>query len=446
MTLAKVLVVDDERSMRATLAMILRSSNYEVLEAATAEQAAGLAQVEMFDVVLSDMRMGATNSGLDVLRAVKSSQPSTEVILMTAYGTIESAVEAMRFGAADYLQKPFSEKELLVKIERAVSYRKMNADLASMASELRDRYKLENIVGRSVAIREMLGRIVRFATTDAGVLISGESGTGKELIARAIHANSKRATKAFVPVNCAAVPEPLIESELFGHAKGAFTGANTMRKGLFEEADGGTLFLDEVGDMPLFSQVKLLRAIQEGEIRRVGENKPVQVDVRILAASNIDLKRAVEEKRFRQDLYYRLNVAQIEVPALRDRKSDIPELVRFFLDKHNKRMHASAKIDEVALEALLAYDFPGNVRELEHMIEQAIANVQTGIIRREELFPFRFIPKSKRDLAAVVDDAERVAIEVALREFGGNREKVAEELGISVTTLWRKMTRHGVQF
>ena len=300
----KILIVDDQRNMRTTLAMMLRGASYEVDEAADGELGSERGATEAFDVVLTDLRMG-TKDGIDVLRSIKEAQPLTEVIVMTAYGTIESAVEAMRLGAFDYIQKPFTEQELLVKVQKAVENRRLAGEVAFLASEFKERYKFENIIGRSQSVREVLGRIVRIAPTDATVLITGESGTGKELVAKAIHANSKRSERMYVPVNCAAITETLLESELFGHARGSFTGAVNARKGLFEEADGGTFFFDEIADTPMSFQAKLLRAIQEKEIRRVGENKPIPVDVRIIAATNQDLMKAVAEKRFRQDLYCR---------------------------------------------------------------------------------------------------------------------------------------------
>src|ERR1700712_5816772 len=286
--MGKLLVVDDQRNMRTTLAMMLRGGGYEVDEAADGAQGRELGATGAYDVVITDLRMGEFD-GIDVLRATKEAQPLTEVIVMTAYGTIESAVEAMRSGAFDYIQKPFTEQELLVKVGKALENRRLAGEVAFLAVEFKDRYKFENIVGRSRSVREVLGRIVRIAPTDAIVLITGESGTGKELVAKAIHANSKRGDRMFVPVNCAAITETLLESELFGHARGAFTGAVSARKGLFEEADGGTFFFDEIAETPLAFQAKLLRAIQEKEIRRVGENKPVHVDVRIIAATNQDL-------------------------------------------------------------------------------------------------------------------------------------------------------------
>jgi two-component system response regulator HydG len=449
--MAKILIVDDQRNMRTTLAMMLRGAGYEVDEAADGEQGAERGATGAYDTVLTDLRMG-TKDGIDVLRATKDTHPLTEVIVMTAYGTIESAVEAMRLGAFDYIQKPFTEQELLVKVAKALDNRRLAGEVTFLASEFKDRYKFENIIGRSRGVREVLGRIVRIAPTDAIVLITGESGTGKELVAKAIHANSKRAERPFVPVNCAAITETLLESELFGHAKGSFTGAVSARKGLFEEADGGTFFFDEIAETPITFQAKLLRAIQENEIRRVGENKPIRVNVRIIAATNQDLLTAVAEKRFRQDLYYRLNVARFQLPPLRERREDIADLVSFFLEKYSRKMGVRPRIHDNVMDSLVHYDFPGNIRELEHMIEQAVALVQNGLITADDLLPPP--PSSShvssgaggRALSDVVDAAERSAIEGALRESDGSRERAAELLNISPTTLWRKMTRLGITF
>ncbi len=444
----KVLVVDDQKNMCRTVAMLLRGAGYEVEEATDPNVAIDLGQKGAYDVVLTDLKLG-TRDGIDVLRAIKEASPMTEVIVMTAFATIESAVEAMRLGAYDYIQKPFSEQELLVKTAKAAENRRLSGTVSLLASEFRERYKFESIIGRSAPIREILGRIVKIAPTDATVLITGESGTGKELVARAIHANSKRAQRPFVPVNCAAITETLLESELFGHARGAFTGAVAARKGLFEEAEGGTFFFDEIAETPMSFQAKLLRAIQEGEVRRVGENKPIKVDIRIIAATNQDLLESIAEKRFRQDLYYRLNVARFQLPPLRLRREDVPLLAEFFLDKFNRKMTVRARFGDGVVEALAQHDFPGNIRELENMIEQAVALVGDGVVSREDL---PIAPPSTRPatggktLADAVDVAERQAIEAALRECDGSREKAADLLGISPTTLWRKMTRFGITF
>src|SRR5687768_8372348 len=414
----RILIIDDQRNMRATLAMLLRGNGYEVEAAANGREGQEAGVAGAFDLVLTDLRMGELD-GIDVLRAIKQAQPLTEVIVMTAYGTIESAVEAMKLGAFDYIQKPFSEQELLVRTNKAIETRRLHGQVQLFAQEFKERYHFENIIGRSQAVRDVLARVVKIAPTDATVLITGESGTGKELVARAIHANSKRADKPFVTVNCAAITETLLESELFGHAKGSFTGAHAARKGLFEEADGGTFFFDEIAETPPSFQAKLLRVIQEGEVRRIGENRPARVDVRIIAATNQDLGLAISEKRFRQDLYYRLNVARFQLPPLRERREDVPALVDFFLDKYNRKMGARSRLGEGVLEALLRYDFPGNIRELENMVEQAVALSGGGVIGVDDILPEAPISgrrEGPRSLSAVVDAAERTAIEGALRD------------------------------
>lgn len=444
----RILVVDDQRNMRTTLSMLLRGAGYEVDEAADGNQGSEMGAAEGYDVVLTDLRLG-TPDGMEVLRAIKETQPRSEVIVMTAYGTIESAVEAMRLGAFDYLQKPFSEPELLLKVQKALESRKLRGQVEAFAQEFRERYGFDNIIGRSEAIRNLLSRVVRIAPTDVTVLITGESGTGKELIARAVHANSARADKPFIPVNCAAITETLLESELFGHARGAFTGATTARKGLLEEAEGGTFFFDEIAETTMAFQAKLLRTIQEGEVRRVGDNRAIKVNIRAIAATNVDLQEAVEEKRFREDLYYRLNVARFKLPPLRERQEDIPLLVEFFLNKYNQKMGARSSLADGVIERVQAYPFPGNVRELENMVEQAVALASGGVITLDDILPEGTVQSDSvpnRTLAGIVDEAERQALLEALRVSSGNRERAAEALGISATTLWRKMTRLGVTF
>jgi two-component system, NtrC family, response regulator HydG len=443
-----ILVVDDQRNMRTTLAMMLRGVGYDVNEAADGTQGSEKGAADAYDVVITDLRMG-DRDGIDLLRSVKEAQPMTEVIVMTAYGTIESAVEAMRLGAFDYIQKPFSEQELLVKVGKAIESRKLHGQVQLFAQEFKERYHFEAIVGRSQPIRDVLTRVVKIAPTDAIVLITGESGTGKELVARAVHANSKRANRPFVTVNCAAITETLLESELFGHARGAFTGAVSARKGLFEEADGGTFFFDEIAETTLSFQAKLLRAIQDGEIRRVGENRAVRVDIRVIAATNVDLGQAVEERRFRQDLYYRLNVARFHLPPLRERREDVPLLVDFFLDRHSRKMNRHVRLGEGVMDRIVQFDFPGNVRELENMVEQAVALCSGGVITVDDILPQAPRRTSRgpgRTLADIVDDAERDAVAAALRAFDGSRERAAEALDISPTTLWRKMTRLGITY
>jgi two-component system response regulator HydG len=444
--MAKILVVDDQKNMRTTLALMLRGAGHEVAEAADGEEAFEKV-LDRYDLVITDLKMGAKD-GIDVLRRTKEVAPLTEVVVMTAYGTIESAVEAMRIGAYDYIQKPFAEDELLVKVDRAIEKRALAGTVTAMAADFRERYGFGNIIGRSPSIREVLGRIVRIAPTDTTVLITGESGTGKELVARAIHVNSLRQDKPFVTVNCAAISETLLESELFGHARGAYTGAVAARRGLFEEASGGTFFFDEIAETAPAFQAKLLRAIQEGEIRRLGENKAIKVDVRIIAATNQDLAEAIADKRFRQDLYYRLNVARFILPPLRERREDIALLAQHFAEKYGKKMRRPAHLEPGVIEYLERYEFPGNVRELENMVEQGVALSLDGRVRLDDIVPVEVqqrVPASSAPAAGRlqdhVDRAEREAISTVLKEVDGSRERAAELLGLSATTLWRKMKR-----
>jgi len=443
--MARILIVDDQESARRMLCEMLRTEGHDVDQAQDGESACEMVDENGYDLVITDLRMGGIG-GLDVLQRTRQVSPLTEVIVMTAFGTIEDAVEAMRLGARDFVQKPFVEEELLVKVARAARTRHIAGEQRAVAADFRERYNFGNIIGQSAEIRDVLGRIIRIAPTDATVLITGESGTGKELVARAIHANSLRAERPFVSINCAALTETLLESELFGHVRGAFTGAVQTRKGLFEEANGGTFFFDEIAETPPSLQAKLLRAIQEGEIRSLGDNKPINVDARIIAATNQDLRTLIEEKRFREDLYYRLNVARFELPPLRERKEDIPPIVKSFLEKYGKKMGRNASVGPGVMDYLLGYDFPGNIRELENLIEQGVALAQDGQVHLSDLVPKSngngaSQRQSRQSLAEIVRETERDAIVRALRQVEGNKERAAELLGLSPTTLWRKMKR-----
>src|SRR6185295_17804662 len=382
---ARILIVDDQRNMRTTTALVLRQAGYDVTEAESGEVALSRLLVEPFDVVLTDLKM-APLDGLAVLRGALQVAPNTQVIVMTGYGTVESAVEAMQLGAYDYVSKPFKENELRMRVQRALERRRLIVEVGLFSDEFRERYKLDNLVGRSAPMRELLSKVVRVAPTDVTVLITGESGTGKELIARAIHANSRRSSRPFVPINCAAISETLLESELFGHVKGAFTGAVKLRQGLLEEASGGTFFFDEIAETTPAFQAKLLRVIQEHEIRRVGDNASIPVDVRVIAATNQDLKEAIADKRFREDLFYRLNVVPLHAPPLRDRKEDVPLLAPHFLTRFNQRNGTRRTLTQGALQKMAAYDFPGNVRELENVVEQAAALAHSDEIEADDVF------------------------------------------------------------
>jgi two-component system response regulator HydG len=445
-----VLVVDDQKNMRATTALLLRQAGHRVDEAEDGQAALEKLSRGSYDVVLTDLRMPNVD-GLGLLRAAQREAPQTQVVMMTAYGTIEAAVEAMRLGAADFVTKPFKEDELLLRVGRALEKRRLLGEVSLYAEEFRKRHGLEHVVGRSAAMREVLERVVRVGPTDATVLITGESGTGKELVARALHVTSRRSARPFVPVNCAAITETLLESELFGHARGAFTGATRARRGLFEEADGGTLFIDEIGETTPGFQAKLLRALQEGEIRRVGESSPVRVDVRVIAATNQDLKRAIGERRFREDLFYRLAVVPIRIPPLRDRREDVPLLAAHFLARWSARTGSERVLTAEAAARLLEHDWPGNVRELENAMEQAAALSVERELRATDVFIDAERPprpaggEGGGTLAELVDEAERRAILAALTRCDQDLARVARELGVSSTTLWRKMKRLGVE-
>jgi two-component system response regulator HydG len=448
----RVLIVDDQRNMRTTTAFVLQQAGYDVAEAESGEAALSRLLAEPFEVVLTDLKM-APLDGLAVLRGALEIAPATQVILMTGFGTVESAVAAMQQGAHDYISKPFKQEELLVRVQRALANRRLLVEVGLYTDEFRQRYKLDALVGRSAAMRELLTRVVRVAPTEVTVLITGESGTGKELVARAIHANSRRSSRPFVPVNCAAISESLLESELFGHVKGAFTGAVKLRQGLLEEASGGTFFFDEIGETTPAFQAKLLRVIQEHEIRRVGDNASIQVDVRVLAATNQDLRKAIAEKRFREDLFYRLNVVPLVTPPLRERRDDIPVLAQHFVERFNQRNGTRRTLTQGALLKLTAHDFPGNVRELENVIEQAAALARGDSIGADEVALEKQVAAGApggadgpgKTLAQQVDDAEREAIQRALARSGGSLEQVSRELDVSTTTLWRKMKRLGLR-
>ncbi|MBS1150743.1 MAG: sigma-54-dependent Fis family transcriptional regulator [Myxococcaceae bacterium] len=455
----KVLVVDDQRNMRATTAMLLRAEGYQVEEAAGGEEALTMLAARPVDLLLTDLKMEPID-GLTLLKRALEVVPHAQVIVMTAYGSIESAVEAMRRGAYDYITKPFKEGELVHRVQKALERAYLLSQVDLFAGEFNQRHGLSSLVGRSQPMRELISRLSRVAPSDATVLITGESGTGKELVARAVHTLSRRKANPFVPVNCAAITESLLESELFGHARGAFTGAVKARRGLFEEAHGGTLFIDEVTETAMSFQSKLLRVLQEGEVRRVGESSSIKVDVRTVAATNRDIEREVAEKRFRQDLFYRLNVVSLTVPPLRDRLDDVPVLAEHFLMRANERNVRKHRLSQNAVEHLMKHDFPGNVRELENLVEQAAALSET-----EELTPIDFplrtraarhdgagllagrstptaeLPLASGTLADAVNDAERRAISAALEKSPDDLAHVAEQLGISATTLWRKMKR-----
>ncbi len=442
--------------MRATTALLLRAEGFTVDEAGAGDEALALLAQRSYDLLLTDLKMEPMD-GISLLKKALETSSNLQVIVMTAYGSIETAVEAVRSGSYDYITKPFKDGELVYRVQKALERARLLRTVDTFAGEFKQRHGLSALVGTSPAMRDLTTRISRVATSDATVLIIGESGTGKELVARAVHALSNRNKAPFVPVNCAAITESLLESELFGHARGAFTGAVKARRGLFEEAHGGTLFIDEVTETSGAFQSKLLRALQEHEIRRVGENTSISVDVRVVAASNRDIEKDVADKRFRQDLFYRLAVVTLNVPPLRERLEDVPLLAQHFLERANSRNRHPRRLSAGAIERLMGYSFPGNVRELENLVEQAAALAEADELTADD-FPLKKksgdsgampspVPFASGDLVTLADavnDAEKKAIQAALERLP-DLGRVAEVLGVSTTTLWRKMKRLGLK-
>jgi DNA-binding NtrC family response regulator len=442
----KILVVDDEPEMRALVRDVLQERGYQVTLAQNGQEALQRLGEAEHSVVLTDLRMKGMQ-GIALLTEIKKEFPDINVILMTAFGTIETAIAAMKQGAYDYLTKPVKTDDLLLVVERALNEAILRREVTSLRREVHKEYSFHQIIGKSKAMREVFDLIRRVANSPSNVLITGESGTGKELVAKAIHYNSDRKHGPFVPVNCAAIPDALLESELFGHMRGSFTDAKVDKRGLFEEAQNGTLFLDEISELPLMLQAKLLRAIQEREIRRVGATRPVAVNVRIIAATNLTLGDEVKAKRFREDLYYRLNVIEIRLPPLRERREDIPLLVDAFLQKWKAGGGKTVQgVSESALALLMDYQWPGNVRELENVIERAMTLCRGDKIIAED-FPaaIQGARREKRVIDEAVEKAlpldalEREYILCILEKTGGNKYQAAQMLGIDRKTLYRKL-------
>ena len=455
----KILVVEDQDAMRESLVIAFKDEGYQVAGVASGEDAIQrLNSNNVYDLVVTDLKMKKVD-GLEVLKAVKNANSSTEVVLITAYGTISTAVQAIRDGAYDYVTKPFRHQEILKVAKKAIEKKMLKDRVRYLEGEIRDKYKFEGIVGNSNAILEVLKITSHVCRTESTVLVTGESGTGKELIARAIHYNSPRKDGPFVVINCGALPENLQESELFGHVRGAFTGAIRDKVGLFQQAQNGTILLDEVGETLPSTQVKLLRFLQDGEIRPVGGNKAMYVDTRIIAATNENLEKAVELGRFRKDLFYRINVIRIHIPPLRERREDVPLLVEYFLEKLLEKFKKGKRVfSEEAIYAFMNYDWPGNIRELQNMIERAVALSKSEIINVDELpFPvpveeFAALSRNPLDderkksfIVTTLAEQEKNAIIEALNKYGGNQTKVSQVLGISTTTLWRKIKKYRIK-
>ena len=444
----KILVVDDEPAQRELVSGFLARHGFEVLSAGDGREALERFRAEPVDLILTDQKMSGF-SGLQLLEAARAVTPEIAVIVMTAYGTIEHAVAAIKAGASDYLTKPLNLDELLHRIGQVRDRQRLVGENRELRAALQERHRVEGVIGESGRMQEALSLVRRVAASDATVLIRGESGTGKELIAKAIHYASRRAEGPLVRINCAALPEGLLESELFGHEKGAFTGAHAMRRGRFELAHGGSLFLDEIGDLPPHLQVKLLRVLQEREIERVGSSHPIQVDVRLLAATHCDLEALLKEGRFRDDLYYRINVVTISVPPLRERREDIPLLLDHFLSRFARENGKTIRgLTREARETLLRYDYPGNVRELENVVERAV------VLTRDEVIGLADLPLAVREpepdtgeaagLPAAVEGLERRMIREALARADGIQTRAAELLGISERVLRYKLRKYGL--
>jgi DNA-binding NtrC family response regulator len=476
--MAKVLLIDDEVTMVQMVTELLRREGHEVFPFSNYNAALETLEAQCPELVITDLYLDKTRThGLEILQKARALNPPSTVIVITAYATIETAVDAMKKGAFDYLEKPFKVDDLRLCVQRALSYNDAVSENIYLRKQLKKKYQFNQLIGNSPMIQDVFKMIERVADTDSTILILGESGTGKELVARALHFNSRRQFAPFVPINCSALPENLLESELFGHCKGAFTGAINDKKGLFQEADGGTIFLDEIGSMPPVLQSRLLRVLQEREVRRVGDNVAVSVNVRVLAATNEPLEKKLKDGTFREDLYYRLNVIPINLPSLRERREDVPVLAMHFLrNKVHPRTGKLYSITRKALEVLAAHDWPGNVRELENAIERAAALCENStiyvadlppVLRRyasgesdEELVETPSVavgPNTGPAIGAVnappqpsfsqpvgplrnfLREQELGYVNRALAQTGGDKEKAAEMLGVSVATLYRKL-------
>jgi DNA-binding NtrC family response regulator len=447
----KILIVDNDKNMVEVIASTIENENYDIIRTHSGADAVGLIQKIRPDLVITDLKMSDID-GIAVLKEAKKSDPEVVVIIVTAFASVETALHAMKEGAYDYVIKPFKLDELRMVVSRGLDLRNIKAENVYLKKELAQRYGFENIVGNSPQMQKLFDTIRKVADVDTTVLIAGESGTGKELVARAVHFNSPRKGRPFVAINCGALPEGILESELFGHVKGAYTGAVSTKPGLFQEADQGTLFLDEIGLTTPAIQVSLLRVLQDRVIRMVGDSKSIKVDVRIIAATNEDLEAKVKDGSFREDLFYRLSVIPVTIPPLRERTDDIPLLIKHIIDKMCAKQGTAKRVSDEAVQVLCGYNWPGNVRELENVIERAVSLSETDIISPKDL------PEKVRSYAGGGENAisgkkledymaaaEKVHIEKVLRDVEWNKKLAAEVLGISLASLYRKIEELGVK-
>jgi len=453
-SVGSVLIIDDEAEIRESLRTLLELEGYEVDVAGSADEGASRLGERAFDLVLLDLALPDRN-GLDLLADLRAQEPQQAVIMITAYGTVENAVRAIQSGAANFIQKPWDNEKLLADVRAAVARHRAEEENVQLKRALKQRYNFENIVGKSEPMLKIFDLVAQVASSRSTVLLQGESGTGKELIAKAIHLNSTRRDRPFVPVNTGSMPPDLLESTLFGHVKGAFTSAIASKKGLFEVADRGTLFLDEIGNMSMDTQSKILRVLQDRKFMHLGGVQEIQVDVRIIAATNVDLKQLVHENRFREDLYYRLNVIAIDLPALRQRKEDIPILVEHFLRKYSEENERPLRrINTEALRPLVSYSWPGNVRELENVIERAVvlsSGVEIGpellpdqVVDRNPVFPI-LEQRADASLFDIVEECERRIITDMLEKCNGNQTETAERFKVPLSTLNQKIKRLNIE-
>ena len=441
----QILIVDDEETMRDSCRQILSAIRCPVQEAESGDIALDMIKKELFDIVLLDLKMPGLG-GMEVLKKIKEDNPETIVIVITGYATVDSAVEAMKQGAYDFLPKPFTPEELRVIVKRAIDKRKLTLENIYLHQELEKSCETRDIIGASKAMHEIDELLKKVGPSDSTVLITGESGTGKELVARAIHHHSERRSRPFVTVDCGTLVENLFESELFGHVKGSFTGATATKHGRLELANSGTIFFDEIGNISVTVQAKLLRAIQEREITKVGSTQAIKIDVRIIAATNRDLRQAVQEGTFRDDLFYRLSVVPIHLPSLRERKDDIPVLAHHFLNKYNAKRKKSIKgISDSAMKALMNYDWPGNVRELENAIERAVVLTDHEFIEPFDLYYYGLSAEAESFKEKALEDVEKDHIEKTLKLFNSHKNKTADALGIDRKTLRLKMKKYGIE-